>query len=132
MSGWNRPTTTERIAADGRIWFVSDLHLGDGTPSDAFFGKDKLLMALCDTAGLSFQVVLTKIDKLGPMARAAIVETVAAELKTHPAAHPEIHLTSAEKQLGIAALRATLAGFASADRLSPDAAPSVARAGRAR
>ena len=49
MSGWNRPTTTERIAADGRIWFVSDLHLGDGTPSDAFFGKDRLLMALCDT-----------------------------------------------------------------------------------
>jgi len=49
VSGWNRPITTERIGADGKIWFVSDLHLGDGTPSDAFFGKDRLLMALCDT-----------------------------------------------------------------------------------
>ena len=73
---------------------------------------DRPIMALCDAAGLSFQIVLTKIDKLGPTAQAAIAETVAAELTRHPAAHPEIHLTSADKQLGIAALRATLSGFA--------------------
>jgi GTP-binding protein len=73
---------------------------------------DRPVMALCDAAGLSFQVVLTKIDKLGPAARVVTAETVAAELRAHPAAHPEIHLTSAEQQLGIAALRATLAGFA--------------------
>jgi len=73
---------------------------------------DRPLMALCDTAGLSYQVVLTKIDKLGPDARGAAVESVAAELARHSAAHPEIHATSAEKRLGIAALRGTLAGFA--------------------
>ncbi len=73
---------------------------------------DHPVMALCDMAGLSYQVVLTKIDKLGPNARDAIVAGVAAELASHTAAHPEIHLTSAEKRLGIAALRATLAGFA--------------------
>jgi GTP-binding protein len=87
---------------------------------------DRPVMALCDAAGLSFQVVLTKVDKLGPTAQAAIAETVAAELARHPAAHPEIHLTSAEKHLGIAALRATLAGFA-ADRPQVEAAPAVAR-----
>jgi GTP-binding protein len=87
---------------------------------------DRPVMALCDAAGLSFQVVLTKVDKLGPAAQAAIAETVAAELARHPAAHPEIHLTSAEKHLGIAALRATLAGFA-ADRPQAEAAPAVAR-----
>jgi GTP-binding protein len=73
---------------------------------------DRALMALCDAAGLSYQAVLTKIDRLGPEPRIAVACTVAAELARHNAAHPEIHLTSAEKRLGIAALRATLAGFA--------------------
>ena len=73
---------------------------------------DRPLMALCDAAGLSYQVVLTKIDKLGPEARSEAGAAVAAELARHAAAHPEIHATSAEKRLGIAALRATRAGFA--------------------
>ena len=73
---------------------------------------DRPVMDLCDTAALSYQVVLTKIDKLTPAARAAIAETVLAELAQHRAAHPELHLTSGEKGFGIAALRATLAGFA--------------------
>src|SRR5262249_25712060 len=71
---------------------------------------DRPLMQLCDAAGLSYQVVLTKIDKLGPGDRAAAANAVAAELARHSAAHPEIHLTSADDRLGIAALRATLAG----------------------
>ena len=73
---------------------------------------DRPTMKLCDAAGLSFQVILTKTDKLAASERAAICEAVSAELKTHSAAHPEIHLTSAEKRLGIDTLRATLAGFA--------------------
>ena len=79
---------------------------------------DRPIMQLFDAAALSFQVVLTKTDKLAPAARAEVAERVAAELAKHGAAHPEIHLTSAEKGLGIAALRATVAGFA---------APPVAR-----
>jgi GTP-binding protein len=75
---------------------------------------DRPVMQLCDAAGLSYQIVLTKIDKLAPAARAATADAVAAELARHSAAHPEIHLTSAEKGLGIAALRATIAGFAAA------------------
>src|SRR5712671_6460818 len=73
---------------------------------------DRPIMQLCDASGLSYQVVLTKVDKLGLTARAATAEAVAAELVRHSAAHPEIHLTSAEEGLGIAALRATVAGFA--------------------
>jgi UDP-2,3-diacylglucosamine pyrophosphatase LpxH len=46
VSGWNRPTVIETLPADQPIWFLSDLHLGDGTPSDVFFGKDKHLCAL--------------------------------------------------------------------------------------
>jgi GTP-binding protein len=87
---------------------------------------DRPIMQLCDMAGLSYQVVLTKVDKLGLTARAAIAEAVAAELARHSAAHPEIHFTSAEQGFGIAALRAVVAGFAAADERRPDIAPGVA------
>ena len=87
---------------------------------------DRPIMQLCDMAGLSYQVVLTKADKLGPAARAAIAEAVCLELAKHSAAHPEIHLTSAEEGLGIAALRATVAGFAAADERRRHVAPHVA------
>lgn len=45
-AAWTRPRVTETVTADQRIWLISDLHLGDGSPSDAFFGKDRHLMAL--------------------------------------------------------------------------------------
>ncbi len=64
-------------------------------------------------------MVLTKIDKLAPAARDAAAAAVAAELARHAAAHPEIHLTSAEKGIGIAALRATLAASAEPALASP-------------
>ncbi len=86
---------------------------------------DRPIMQLCDAAGLSYQVVLTKVDKLGPAGRAAIVEAVRGELANHSAAHPELHLTSAQNGLGIAALRATVAGFAEGDEPRPDVAPGV-------
>ena len=37
---------THRIEADRRIYVISDLHLGDGTRSDAFLGKDRELLRL--------------------------------------------------------------------------------------
>ncbi len=90
---------------------------------------DRPIMQLCDAAGLSFQVVLTKVDKLGLTGRATIAGSVCAELARHSAAHPEIHLTSAEKGLGIATLRAAVAGFAAGDQRHPDvAAQAVASA----
>jgi len=86
---------------------------------------DRPVLQLCDMAGLSYQVVLTKVDKLGATALAGVAEAVCAELARHSAAHPELHLTSAQKGLGIAALRATLAGFAAGDELRLDVAPGV-------
>jgi GTP-binding protein len=93
---------------------------------------DRPMMRLCDAAGLSYQAVLTKVDKLAASERVAAAEAVAAELARHGAAHPEIHLTSAEKQLGVAALRATLAGFALPERPRAEAAQAVARQRRPR
>jgi GTP-binding protein len=73
---------------------------------------DRPTMALCDEAALSYQIVLTKIDAMRTSELAGVTAAVAEELKRRRAAHPEIHLTSAEKRRGIAALRATLSGFA--------------------
>jgi hypothetical protein len=47
--GWNRRSPVVlTLPADRPIWFVSDLHLGDATPSDVFFGKDRHLIALVE------------------------------------------------------------------------------------
>jgi GTP-binding protein len=73
---------------------------------------DRPTMALCDEAALSYQIVLTKTDAVRPTELGVVAAAVVDDLKRRRAAHPEIHLTSAEKRLGIAALRATLAGFA--------------------
>lgn len=73
---------------------------------------DRPVLQLLDAAGVSYQAVLTKTDKLAAAEVAAMAERVAVELARHTAAHPEIHLTSAEKRRGLAALRATLAGIA--------------------
>jgi GTP-binding protein len=92
---------------------------------------DRPLMELCDGAGLSFQAVLTKSDKLAAALCVETARSVAAELARHPAAHPEIHLTSAEKGRGLAALRASLAEFAEPPRANV-APPAVASPRQAR
>jgi GTP-binding protein len=74
--------------------------------------NDRRAMALLDEAGVSYQIVLTKLDKLSPAARASRIDALAAELKAHPAAYPEIAATSAETGEGIAHLKAVLASLA--------------------
>jgi GTP-binding protein len=69
-------------------------------------------MHVLDGSGVSFQIVLTKTDKLGADELAYIAERVVGDLAPHAAAHPEIHLTSALKRQGITALRATLGSLA--------------------
>jgi len=73
---------------------------------------DRPLMTMLDEAAVSFQIVLTKADKMRPAALASLVAAVAAELASHVAAHPVIHITSAHDGLGIAALRGALAALA--------------------
>ncbi len=88
---------------------------------------DRPTLALCDEAALSYQIVLTKTDAMRPAELAEVAVAVTAELKRRRAAHPEIHLTSAEKRQGIAALRATLVGFAQAAEVAQVASRSVSR-----
>ncbi|MEJ6390853.1 ribosome biogenesis GTP-binding protein YihA/YsxC [Gymnodinialimonas ulvae] len=70
---------------------------------------DDEIMSLLDVAAVPFQVVLTKADKVkGKDLDTSLARTRTA-LAKHPAAFPELILTSSEKSDGIATLRATIA-----------------------
>ena len=69
---------------------------------------DREIMTMLDKAAVSYQLVLTKGDKIKPTALAATVAAVLAEAATHVAAFPEVLATSADTGTGIAELRAAI------------------------
>jgi GTP-binding protein len=69
---------------------------------------DREMMAMLDAAAVSYRVVLTKADKLKASELDAVRAATEAEAKKHVAAFPLIHVTSAEKGLGIPELRAAV------------------------
>ena len=70
---------------------------------------DTEIMSMLDSSAVTFQVVLTKLDKVKEKDRENILEQVRASLQKHPAAFPEIILTSSEKGWGIPTLRSVIA-----------------------
>lgn len=72
---------------------------------------DHEIMKLLDRSAVPFQVVLTKIDKIGTQALAATVDQVQEALQKHPAAYPELVVTSSDKGVGITTLRTIIAGL---------------------
>ncbi len=70
---------------------------------------DEDILALLDRSAVTFQAVLTKADKVSAAALDATIAQVRAALARHPAAFPEIVVTSSEKGTGIEALRAIIA-----------------------
>ncbi len=73
---------------------------------------DEEIMTLLDRSAVTFQVVMTKMDKLSRPEREKNLEQVREVLRRHPAAYPEIVMTSSEKGEGIETLRAIIAGLA--------------------
>tara|TARA_A100001391_G_scaffold83533_3_gene54733 strand:+ start:320 stop:949 length:630 start_codon:yes stop_codon:yes gene_type:complete len=71
--------------------------------------NDATVMNELDKAAVSYQVVLTKADKLSEKDLGGVVEATARFIVKRPAAHPEIILTSSEKGLGIDTLRQEVA-----------------------
>ena len=69
---------------------------------------DRDVMKMLDDAAVSYHLVLTKGDKVKPTALAATLEAIAAEARSHPAAHPTIFTTSSETGSGIAELRTAI------------------------
>ncbi|MBA97386.1 MAG: ribosome biogenesis GTP-binding protein YihA/YsxC [Sulfitobacter sp.] len=79
---------------------------------DARHGVKKVddeIMALLDSSAVTFQCVLTKSDKVKEVERSRVLDQVRTALAKHPAAFPEIVVTSSEKGWGIPTLRAIIA-----------------------
>ncbi|WP_374435932.1 ribosome biogenesis GTP-binding protein YihA/YsxC [Tabrizicola sp.] len=70
---------------------------------------DEEILKLLDRSAVTFQAVLTKVDKINRAEREAVIEQVKGALGKHPAAYPEIVVTSSEKGEGIETLRALIA-----------------------
>ena len=72
---------------------------------------DEEIMSLLDSSAVTFQTVLTKTDKVKAKDRDRVLAQVRGKLAKHPAAFPELVLTSSEKGDGIETLRAIIAGI---------------------
>ncbi|MFC2968985.1 ribosome biogenesis GTP-binding protein YihA/YsxC [Acidimangrovimonas pyrenivorans] len=72
---------------------------------------DEEIMGLLDSSAVTFQVVMTKADKISLKEREKVLGQVRGKLAKHPAAYPEIVLTSSEKGTGIETLRAIISGL---------------------
>ncbi len=72
---------------------------------------DDEILTLLDRSAVTFQVVLTKADKVSLAEREATIAQVRAALAKHPAAYPELIVTSSEKGDGIETLRAIIAAL---------------------
>ncbi len=73
--------------------------------------NDADMLRLLDGAAVSYQLLLTKCDKLKPDALLAMVAATTDAIGRRPAAHPNIIATSAETGAGIDRLRAEIAGL---------------------
>jgi len=72
---------------------------------------DEEIMQLMNRSALTFQVVMTKADKIKDHERDRVLEQVRGKLAKHPAAFPELILTSSEKGEGIDILRAVISSL---------------------
>jgi GTP-binding protein len=69
---------------------------------------DREVMAMLDGAAVSYRIVLTKADKVKASDLAEVTGATQDEARKHPAAHPEIVVTSADTGLGMDRLRAAV------------------------
>ena len=74
--------------------------------------SDKDAMTMMDKAAVSYQIILTKCDKIKPETLKKLEQTTLADLAKHPAAFPSLHRTSSVSSLGIPELKAALAELA--------------------
>lgn len=73
--------------------------------------NDLEVMDLLDKTAVSYQIVLTKADKLKEAELLKLINDITKSLTKHPAAYPKVIATSSVKQAGIVELRAAVAQF---------------------
>ncbi|MBL4918765.1 ribosome biogenesis GTP-binding protein YihA/YsxC [Szabonella alba] len=72
---------------------------------------DDEILTLLDRSAVTFQAVLTKTDKISRAELDRVTDQVRGALAKHPAAFPELIVTSSEKGEGIETLRAVIAAL---------------------
>lgn len=104
VKGWNRliQDYLKGRQALRRVFLLVDARHG-------LKHTDEPILSLMDVAAVSYQVVLTKTDKLKTGALDKVHAATLAGLAKHPAAHPQVLSTSANKGAGLDELRATIA-----------------------
>ena len=80
--------------------------------------SDLTMMEQMDKAAVSYQVVLTKVDKVPNAERERLIDRITTALVRRPAAISEFALTSALNGFGVTQLRAELAALAAPSSLS--------------
>ena len=73
--------------------------------------SDRKVMKMLDKSAVSYQVVLTKCDKIKPDQLEKLLTATSAEMAGHVAAHPKLIATSSAKGTGIETLRSALAAL---------------------
>lgn len=73
---------------------------------------DLPIMKLLDESAVSYQIILTKLDKLNKLEADKAVAAVEAVARKHTACHPELLTSSSAKGWGVDGIRAVIASLA--------------------
>ena len=73
--------------------------------------EDREIMKLLDESAVTYQIILTKIDKISEKALSSVKQAIMEELKKPAAAMPEPLATSSEKKVGLDNLKAEICSF---------------------
>ena len=73
--------------------------------------EDLEIMKMLDEAAVSYQIILTKIDKISATELAKTLSQTSAEIAKHAAALPDIVVTSSEKKIGLDMCKAEICSF---------------------
>jgi len=107
ISNWTRLTRSFLRGRAGlrRVFLLIDSRHGI-KPSDIE------LMEMLDDAAVTYQLVLTKTDKIKRAELDKVMRRTSRTINKRPAAHPELMVTSSEKKTGLDDLRAEIATLA--------------------
>ena len=107
ISNWTRLTRAFLRGRAGlrRVFLLIDSRHGI-KPSDIE------LMEMLDEAAVTYQLVLTKSDKVKKAELTKVMRRTSRTIGKRPAAHPELMVTSSEKKTGLDDLRAEIATLA--------------------
>ncbi|MBE8220346.1 MAG: YihA family ribosome biogenesis GTP-binding protein [Alphaproteobacteria bacterium] len=71
--------------------------------------NDLTMLDMLDEAAVSYQIILSKSDKIKVAAQEAVLVATQEALRKRPAAHPDIILSAAHKNIGLKEIRTAIA-----------------------